>query len=271
MVAEPTPTVRRTAAFFDVDRTLLRGSSLLHVARPMRHAGMLPTRAMLRSLLMQARFSVYGFDETQIHEAVRGVGALVNGIEADRLHAFAQRTVPEHVLPRVYAEALARIEWHRGRGDLVFLVSSSPREFITQLGSLLGVDGVAATEAELREGRYTGRILRFCHGEAKAAEVRELADANDVDLSQSFAYGDSFVSDLAMLESVGHPVAVNPDRALATAAERRGWPIEHFQSVGMRPSAALRRLPRRVMRASRPAVRRAHGNVRNKARSLREL
>lgn len=272
MVVEQTPAARNRAAFFDVDRTLLRGSSLLHVARPMRRAGLLPTRAMLHSLVMQARFSLYGFDETQIRDAVSGVGELVRGIEADRLHTFAQQAIPEHVLPRVYSEALARIRWHRDRGDLVFLVSSSPREFISELGRLLGTDGVAATDAELSDGRYTGRIVRFCHGEAKAAAVRDVARVNDVDLTISYAYGDSFVSDLAMLSEVGNPVCVNPDRALALEAVRRGWPIERFLHAGQsRGRTGLHRLPRRVVSASRPAVQRAQRSVRSKARSLRDL
>lgn len=272
MVAESTPTVGRTAAFFDVDRTLLRGSSLLHVARPMRRAGLLTSRAMIHALVMQARFSLYGFDEIQIREAVRGVGALVDGIEADRLRAFARSSIPAHVLPLVYREARARIEWHRTAGDLVFLVSSSPREFISELGSMLGVDGVVATEAELRDGRYTGRIIRFCHGDAKAASVVELADVHGVDLAQSHAYGDSFVSDLAMLDAVGRPVAVNPDRALRVEAVRRGWPIESFQRTGNLPViSSLGGLPARAVRVSRPALRRLNVNVRNKTRSLREL
>jgi HAD superfamily hydrolase (TIGR01490 family) len=272
MVAEQDRPTRRVAAFFDVDRTLLRGSSLLHVARPMRRAGFMPTRVMFHSLVMQARFSLFGFDEVQLHEAVRGAGALVAGIESDRLLGFARQVIPVYVVPRVYAEARARIAWHRDRGDLVFLVSSSPREFITVLGSVLGVDGVAGTEAELREGRYTGRILRLCHGAGKADAVREMAAANDVDLTLSYAYGDSFASDLPMLEAVGHPVCVNGDRLLTAHAERLGWPVERFQGVAVCPGAAgLRRLPRRVASASAPAVRRAHGHVRNTARALREL
>lgn len=272
MVAEQTEPALRTAAFFDVDRTLLRGSSLLHVARPMRRAGLLPTRALLHSLVTQARFSMYGFDEAQIRDAVRGVGSLVEGIEAGRLRRFAAETVPEHVLPRVYEQARRRIEWHKNRGDLVFLVSSSPREFIAELGNLLGVDGVAATDAELQDGRYTGRIIRFCHGAAKAAAVRDLARAHDVDLAGSFAYGDSFVSDLPMLEAIGHPVCVNPDRALAELAAERGWPVERFDTlVQMSRAGRLGGLPARVVRASRPAVHRARRRVRSTARSLREL
>ncbi len=272
MVAEQDQPARRAAAFFDVDRTLLRGSSMLHVARPMRRAGFMSSRTMLHSAVMQTRFSLFGFDEMQIHEAIRGAGDLVAGIEADRLMRFAREVIPLHVMPRVYAEARARIAWHRERGDLVFLVSSSPREFITVLGSTLGVDGVAGTEAELRDGRYTGRILRFCHGAGKAEAVAELAAAYDVDLSISYAYGDSFASDLAMLEAVGDPVCVNGDRLLTAHAVRQGWRVERFQRLSMRPSAAgLRQIPRRVVSVSVPAVRRARGHVCDTARSLREL
>ncbi len=272
MVAEQDQLTRRAAAFFDVDRTLLRGSSMLHVARPMRSAGFMQTRALLHSLVVQARFSLFGFDEVQIRDAVRGAGGLVAGIEAERLLHFAQQVVPAYVAPRVHAEARARIAWHRQRGHLVFLVSSSPQEFISVLGSVLGVDGVAGTEAELRDGRYTGRILRLCHGAGKADAVRELAMVNNVDLAASYAYGDSFASDLAMLQAVGHPVCVNGDRQLAAYAQSHGWPVERFQRAPMRPAAAgLRRLPRRVVSVSAPAMRRAHGRVRNTARALREL
>jgi HAD superfamily hydrolase (TIGR01490 family) len=272
MVPEQDTPPRRTAAFFDVDRTLLRGSSLLHVARPMRSEGFLPARALLHSLVVQARFSLFGFDEGQIKDAVNAAGALVAGVESERLLRFAQRVIPVHVLPRVYAEARARMDWHRERGDLVFLVSSSPGEFIAVLGEHLAVDGVAATDAEMVDGRCTGRILRLCHGAGKAESVRELAAAHDVDLTVSYAYGDSYASDLPMLEAVGQPVCVNPDRLLVAHAQSRGWPIEHFQRVAARPHVAqLHRLPRRVVAMSGPAVRRARGHVRNTARSLREL
>ncbi len=272
MVAEQNSPNGRAAAFFDVDRTLLRGSSMLRLARPMRRAGLLPTRAMLHSLIVQTRFSRHGFDEVQIRDAVDAAGDLVCGVESARLLRFAEREIPIHVLPRVYPEARARMDWHRARGDLVFLVSSSPSEFIAVLGGLLGVDGVAATEAELVDGRCTGRILRLCHGEGKADSVRELATAHGVDLAASYAYGDSFASDRPMLEAVGHPVCVNSDRRLSLYAERSGWPVERFEKVAMRPtSASLRRLPRRVVTVSGPAMRRAGGHVRNTARSLREL
>jgi HAD superfamily hydrolase (TIGR01490 family) len=272
MVAEQDNPPRRGAAFFDVDRTLLRGSSLLHVARPMRREGLLSTRAMLHSLVVQARFSLAGFNEVQIHDAVRGAGDIVAGVDVERLIRFARHVMPLYVAPLVFDEALRRISWHRGRGDLVFLVSSSPVAFIAVLGEVLGVDGVTATEAEVRDGRYTGRILRLCHGEGKAEAVREAAEANHIDLAVSYAYGDSFASDLRMLEAVGHPVCVNGDRLLTAHARQLGWPVERFEHIGGGAAAtSLRRLPRRVVTMSRPAVRRAGLHVRNTARALREL
>jgi HAD superfamily hydrolase (TIGR01490 family) len=273
MVADrDTPDPHTVAAFFDVDRTLLRGSSLLHVARPMRRAGMLPTRAMLHSLLVQVRFSLLGFDEDQILDAVQGAGQLVAGIDAEELRHFARRTVPAHVLPRVYTEAKLRIDRHLAEGHRVFLVSSSPEQFIAVLGELLGVTDVAATRGEVVDGRYTSRILRFCHGPLKAESVRELAEQWNIDLSVSYAYGDSFASDLSMLELVGHPVAVNPDRALAAEAQRRGWPVERFQRLLLRPRVVeLRRVPGGVVRRSTPMMRRVHGHVVTATRSLRRL
>lgn len=215
---------------------------------------------------MQARFSLLGFDETQIHSAVRGAGELVAGIDAERLMEFSRRVIPTHVLPRVFAEARARVAWHRDRGDLVFLVSSSPYEFVEALGEHLGVNGVAATEAELQDGRYTGRILRLCHGAGKAESIRDLARIHDVDLAASYAYGDSDASDLAMLETVGHPVCVNPDRALAARARRTGWPVLRFRTPLALPSVARRIPPRRRARA-----RIADSGVDPASRPLREL
>ncbi len=140
------------------------------------------------------------------------------------------------------------------------------------LGSSLGVDGVVGSQAELLDGRYTGRLQRLCHGEGKADAVRELAAAAAVDLALSYAYGDSYASDLAMLAAVGHPVCVNPDRMLAAHAARLGWPVERFQRPMVSGTGAhVRRLPRTVASASAPAWRRAHGHVRSTARALREL
>lgn len=271
MVAEQGAHTRRAAAFFDVDRTLLRGSSMLHVARPMRREGLLSTRAMLHSLVVQLRFSIAGFDEVQIRDAIRGAGDIVADIDIDRLIDFARRVIPLYVAPLVYDEALRRMAWHRERGDLVFLVSSSPLAFIAVLGEILGVDGVTATEAEVSGSRYTGRILRLCHGEGKAEAVRETAAQNDIDLMASSAYGDSFASDLLMLEAVGHPVCVNGDRQLIAHARQVGWPVERFQCIGGFAANNVGHFPHRVVTMSRPAMRRAGNRVRSTARALRQL
>lgn len=222
------------AAFFDVDRTLIRGSSLLALARPLRRAGLLSTRTALRALVRQAVFSRRGFTDEQIRGAIAAVGEVVSGMNAGRVRAVCDEAIPRVVAPRTFDEAWRLLEWHRRRGDLVFLVSSSPHELIDRLGDVFAADGVVATDAEVSDGRYTGRIGRLCQGPAKAEAVRELAETHGIDLRHSYAYGDS-MGDLQMLALVGHPACVNPDARLIAEARARGWRVLHFRRRTMLP------------------------------------
>ncbi|MGO8686578.1 MAG: HAD family hydrolase [Candidatus Dormibacteria bacterium] len=223
---EPRPW--RIAAFFDVDRTLVRGSSMLALAGPLWRAGLLPSRAVLSAAVRGLQFSAHGFDEQEIQRSVRSIGEAVRGMEVARLRRVAERAIPGVLGPRLYAEALELIAWHRDRGHLVFLVSASTHELIDKLGGIVGADGVVASEAEIVAGRYTG-MVSLCHGTAKVDAVRRLAAAHRVDLDGSFAYGDGG-GDIPMLQAVGHPTAVNADRGLRAAAERQGWRQLRFRS-----------------------------------------
>ena len=128
----------------------------------------------------------------------------------------------------MYAEALELMELHRAAGHRVYLVSASPEEIVLPLADLLGVDGAICSRGEVDEhGRYTGRMAFYAYGDAKATAMRELAERTGLDLSASSAYSDS-ATDLPMLEAVGRPVAVNPDRALAKVARERGWEVRNF-------------------------------------------
>jgi HAD superfamily hydrolase (TIGR01490 family) len=216
----------QVAAFFDVDRTVVRGSSMLALAGPMRRAGLLTRRTALNAAVRGIQFSARGFSEAEVREAVTAMGDAVRGLEVAAVRRVAEEAIPKVVVPRVYAEAIRLMEWHRSRGHLVFLVSASTQELISSLGELLGADGVVASGAEIVAGRYTGQVL-LCHGRAKAEAVRRLAEAHGVDLAHSYAYGDG-IGDLPMLSLVGHPAAVNPDRRLRVAAQRRGWRELHF-------------------------------------------
>jgi len=226
VVAEPRPW--RTAAFFDVDRTLVRGSSMLALAGPLWRAGLIPSRSLLYAAVQGLQFSARGFNEREIQRSVRAIGDAVRGMEVADLRRAAERAIPRVLGPRLYAEALDLIAWHRERGHLVFLVSASTHELIDKLGGIVGADGVVASEAEIVSGRYTGMVA-LCHGTAKVDAVRRLAAAHRVDLERSFAYGDG-VGDLPMLQAVGHPTTVNADRRLSATAVRRGWPQLRFRS-----------------------------------------
>jgi HAD superfamily hydrolase (TIGR01490 family) len=241
---------QQIAAFFDVDRTLLRGSSLLALARPLHRAGLLPRRAVLNAAVRGLQFSVRGFSEEEIQRAVDSIGAAVRGKEVMALRRVADRAVPGALGPRVYAEALRLITWHRVHGHLVFLVSASTRDLIVKLGEIVGADGVVASEAEVVAGRYTGRVT-LCHGNAKAEAVRRLAGSHGIDLDGSYAYGDG-AGDIPMLQTVGHPVAVNPDRRLRAAAERQGWGQLHFRTRVARAPAPVRGRPVAPVRAALP-------------------
>jgi phosphoserine phosphatase len=130
--------------------------------------------------------------------------------------------------PIMYAEALELMELHRAAGHRVYLVSASPEEIVLPLADLLGADGAICSRGEVDdEGRYTGRMAFYAYGESKADAMREIAERIGLDLATSSAYSDS-ATDLPMLEAVGRPVAVNPDRALAKAARERGWEVRHF-------------------------------------------
>jgi phosphoserine phosphatase len=155
--------------------------------------------------------------------------------------------------PYVYQEAIDLMALHRAEGRQVFIVSSSPEEVVRPLAGHFGVSDVVATRAKIVAGRYTGELEFYSYGASKAEEIRALAERIGIDLDRSYAYTDS-ITDLPMLEAVGHPVAVNPDRELRREAEARGWDIRDFR----RP---VRLRTRIVATASHPKTQVAAGVV----------
>jgi HAD superfamily hydrolase (TIGR01490 family) len=217
----------RAGAFFDVDRTLLRGSSFLALARPMRRAGLLSRRRLLSAAWHQLTFTLRGASKQQLEDAARAGAEAVRGIDAARLDAVVSDALETVLLPRVFAGAWDALQAHQRAEEPVFLVSSAPLELVEQLGDAVGATDVAATEAEVVDGRYTGSLLGYCYGPAKYTAVQTLAARHGIDLQRSTAYADSF-ADAPMLGAVGHPVCVNPDRELRALAQRRGWEVRRF-------------------------------------------
>lgn len=216
------------AAFFDLDRTLIRRSSALALAGSFRERGLISRRELARAAYWQLLFVMRGADEEGIrHVAERGLRVLA-GFRPEEMEALVAAAMERVLKPLVYAEPLALVEQHRGRGETVYIVSAALQEIVDAIAAELGFDGAVGTVCEVADGVYTGRSLRPLHGAAKAEVVRELAVQEGIDLSASTAYSDSH-SDLPFLEAVGRPVAVNPDRSLRRIAFARGWPVLEFQ------------------------------------------
>jgi HAD superfamily hydrolase (TIGR01490 family) len=216
------------AAFFDLDKTVIAKSSVLAFGKPFYREGLLSRSALLKTLYGQALYRLGGADEAKMDKARESMLSLTRGWEQARVRDVVLDTFEKIVSPIIYAEALELFETHREAGRKVFLVSSSPVEIVEALGDYLGVDEVIATRGRIDEtGHYTGEIDFYAYGPNKAAAVRAAAKREGIDLAASYAYSDS-ITDLPMLEVVGHPVAVNPDRELARLARQRGWEIRRF-------------------------------------------
>jgi HAD superfamily hydrolase (TIGR01490 family) len=222
--------VVKAVAFFDLDKTIIAKSSTLAFSRPMFKAGLLSGSTLAKAGIAQAYYQAFGADHQQLERIKEELGAMTRGWARDEIEALVTETVDQVVTPLVYAEALAVMEDHRGAGRRVVVISASPEEIVRPLCRHLGVSDVIATRAAVDDdGRYTGELELYAYGPGKAEAMRAMAEEEGIDLDASYAYSDS-ITDLPMLEAVGHPVAVNPDAALRLIAEQRGWEIRKFVS-----------------------------------------
>lgn len=223
----PTP-FGPAAAFFDLDRTLISGSSTFVFGVAAWRAGLVDASAFRRDALSAVLFKVRGDigGDTAGNLRQRILGA-IEGVERDSLVALNAAILPK-LIGRVRPESRRLIELHRRLGRATYIVSASPIELVAPLATALGMSDGIGTRAEVVDGRYTGRLVGpFCYGHGKVEAITDLARWEGLDLGQCYAYSDS-ISDLPMLQAVGHPVAVNPDSHLASEARRNGWPIVVF-------------------------------------------
>ncbi len=220
--------VGQAAAFFDLDRTVIAKSTALAFGRPLYRDGLIKRRDMVKAAYAQLAFRLVGADEDAMARTRDYLAALCEGWSVEQVRQIVNEALEELIKPYVYAEASQLIEEHQHAGRDVVLVSASGEEIVRPIGEQLGVTEVIATRMGVRDGRYDGTVEFYAAGPAKAKAIRELAEEKGYDLAASFAYSDS-ISDLPMLEAVGHPTAVNPDRALRKVALERGWPIREFR------------------------------------------
>jgi len=228
-----------SAAFFDLDRTVITKASIAAFSGHLRRDGLITRRMVLRAVGSQLLYARLGAGEERMAKLRESLLALSRGWERDRVAQIVRERLLETVEPILYAEALELMAGHHLAGQRVYLVSASPEEIVLPMAELLGADGVICSRADVdAEGRYTGRIAFFADGANKAKAIAELAETVGLDLAASTAYSDS-VADLPMLELVGRPVAVNADRALARLARSRNWETCQFtKPVRLRDRAA---------------------------------
>ncbi len=229
----------RSAAFFDLDKTIIARSSTLAFSKPFFHGGLLTRRAVLRSAYANFMFAISGADHDQLEKMRAYLTDMIADWDVQTVRQVVAETLHTIIEPLVYDEAVQLIRQHQSAGLDVVIVSASGSEVVEPVGAMLGVDHVIATRLAEVDGRYTGEVEFYAYGPHKATAMRELAAERGYDLSTSFAYSDS-ETDAPMLEAVGHPFAVNPDKTLRALATENDWPILTFdRPVSLRSRLGL--------------------------------
>ncbi|MBB4687738.1 HAD family hydrolase [Amycolatopsis jiangsuensis] len=231
---------RRVAAFFDLDKTIIASSSALAFSKPLLKEGLINRRAALRSAYAQLVFSLAGADADKTERMRAEVSALCAGWDVAQVSAIVRETLHDVVDPLVYVEATDLIARHLADGHDVVILSATGEEVAAPVAEMLGATRCVATRMEIVGGCYSGQVDFYCYGENKAVAAKQQAAEYGYDLADCFAYTDSS-TDLPLLEVVGHPHAVNPDKALRRVADEREWPVLPFE----RPMSLRTRIPAR--------------------------
>jgi HAD superfamily hydrolase (TIGR01490 family) len=238
------------AAFFDLDKTIIARSSALVFGKPFYKEGLISRSHIVKGIYAQLVYQLVGADDSKMERMRAALLELTKGWDKARVSELVRETLTELIDPIIFEEALELIEAHRLAGRRVFIVSSSAEEIVKPLAEYLGVPNVIATRAKVDEnGLYTGELDFYAYAGGKREAILAEAERTGIDLSRSYAYSDS-VTDLPMLESVGHPHAVNPDKELRKVAEEREWPILAFRN----PVSLRRRIAERVPHPSPAAA-----------------
>ncbi|MFP5069040.1 HAD family hydrolase [Pseudonocardia nantongensis] len=240
------------AVFLDLDNTIIAGSSALAFTRPFARYGLIDRATVLRGAWAQLLLVLAGADASTMDTLRRRMTLLCQGWEVERVRTIVAATLHEVIGPLVYPEARRLIERHRAEGAELVLLSASGLEVVEPIAALIGVDRYRATTMRIEAGRYAGEIENYCYGEGKAEAAREIAAGAGLDLARCAAYTDS-ITDLPLLEAVGLPAVVNPDRELRRIARERGWPVLAFVRARSRRDRLFRLRDRLADRFAGPA------------------
>jgi HAD superfamily hydrolase (TIGR01490 family) len=223
----------RSAAFFDLDRTLMAGSSAFEFGRASYQAGHLSRRQLARGAWQNVRFRLQGSTDAATDALREQIFASISGVRVRDLERLAPRVLAG-VLPRLYPQMLEVAWQHQDAGRPIYIVTAASHELAEMLAHVLAFDGGIGARSEIVDGRYTGRPHGpFTYREGKVEAMQAVAEQEGIDLAASYAYSDS-ESDLPMLRAVGHAVAVNPDATLARIAKEEGWDVMRFERLGRR-------------------------------------
>ena len=265
----------RGAAFFDLDKTLMAGSSGIFFARAAYETGMISRGRLVRDVYENLRFRLRGSTDDRADDVRKRVGEMIAGVRVRDLERLTPRVL-SGVLPRLYPQMLERAYAHQDAGVPVYILTAASQEMADLLARVLAFDGGLGSRSEIVDGRYTGRPAGpFNYREGKVLSMREVAERDAIDLADSYAYSDS-ESDLPMLRAVRHAVVVNPDATLRRIALEEGWEVIELDRLGRRlkvlaalgAGTALASLGRAVLeRGAPPATGRRAG--RRRPRSAR--
>ena len=226
--------MQRAAAFFDLDKTLMAGSSGMQFARIATRHGIVGRRQLVSWGLEHLRYRLRGTTDERTAEVLRVARELIAGVPVRTVERLNPEVMAA-ILPRIYPQMLEEGYSHQDAGRAAFIVSAAGNGVVEPLAGVLGMDGGIGTRYEVDgDGAFTGRFDGpFVYGRGKVEAMEAFAAEHGIGLEQSYAYSDS-LSDLPMLRAVGHPVAVNPDPALAEIAGEEGWEMMRFERLGRR-------------------------------------
>ena len=219
-------------AFFDVDNTLTRGSTLYFLGRGMYNRGFFTKKDIGAWVLANIRFRMTGTEKQEvIARFQKSATDFIAGHKVDEIRIIGEEIYNEFVSPSLWDGTMAIARKHLAAGDEVWLVTASPQDFAELIASKLGFTGALGTRAETKDGKYTGNLIgNLLHNKEKARAVIELVNSRNIDINDCFAYSDSH-NDLPLLETVGHPNAINPDAKLRIISFSSGWPVHDFRRL----------------------------------------
>ena len=219
-------------AFFDVDNTITRGSTLYFLGKGMYNRGFFTKRDIGAWVLANIRFRMTGTEKSEVISRFQKAATdFIGGHDVKEIRIIGEQIYSEFVSPSIWQGTIELAKEHLSSGDEVWLVTASPEDFANLIAERLGFTGAIGTKAEIKDGRYTGNLNgKLLHGKEKAIAITELTKARGINLQDCFAYSDSH-NDLPLLSAVGHPRAINPDAKLRIIAFAQSWPVHDFRRL----------------------------------------